>query len=301
MERLSPLRGDDRAPDRAELARPGAVADGDPELAPRGVGQLLDVATDSIKRRFAPCVGLAFLFWLPGQWIVRDLRPETGDEADLLLGILATNLITVVESMLISAAVAVITYGTMQGRRVPLGEVLTRLVACMPAIFVAMMLTTSIIIPGFLACFLPGFFFMWRLLFTPTIVVIEGLGPIRALQRSWALTRQGVSRWLATVLVTYFYMAPFTIGIVMYDESFLQGLVPVASPGLISAVSLGLEAFLLAVSSAFYGVLVTVLYVDAKVRIEAFDLELGLERVASGRGAVTSGPASEPVAGGGLA
>lgn len=298
MERLSPLGGDGAPPERGSQVRGGTLGEGLPELAPRGVGQLLDAATDSIKSRFAPCVGLAFLFWLPGQWLVRGLEPGAGSLPDVLLGF-AGVLITVLVSMLVSAAVAVITYGTTLGRHVPMRAVLIRLAACMPAVLATMALSGVLIASGLFACVLPGFFFMWRMLFAPTIVVLERVGPIRALRRSWALTRGGVSRWLATVLVTYFYMAPFTIGMVVYDESFLSSLVPVATPGFISGLSLALESFLLAVSSAFYGVLVTVLYVDAKVRIEAFDLGLRLERIAASRRSPASTP--EPRPQGGLA
>lgn len=292
MERLSPLGRDGAPPEPGSPARGGTLEEGLPELAPRGVGQLLDVATDSIKSRFAPCVGLAFLFWLPGQWLVRGLEPGGGDPLDPLLAFVAVP-ITVFVSLLVSAAVAVITYGTTLGRHVPMRAVLMRLAASMPAILATTVFSGVLIVTGIFACVLPGIFFAWRMLFAPTIVVLERVGPIQALRRSWALTRVGVSRWLATVIVTYFYMAPFTV-VVYKSEPFLQDLVPVASPEFIAGLSLALESFMLAVSSAFYGVLVTVLYVDARVRIEALDLDLRFERIVASRSSAASAPAARP-------
>lgn len=297
MERLSPIGRGGESEARESSARGGVTAEDPSELAPRGVGQLLDAATDAIKRRFPPCVGLAFLFWLPGQWLVRGLYPDQNVPSDILLVTAGINLITVAESMLISAAVAVITYGTIEGRRVPIGEVLRRLLTRIPLVVAATAITLALVVPGVLMCILPGLYLVWRFLFAPTIVVLERAGPVEALRRSWALTRQGLPRWLAAALVTYFYLAPFTVGAELYDESFLQSLVPVASPALVSAVSLGFKAFLLAVYSAFYGVLVTVLYVDARVRIEAFDLDLRLERLAASRLPVASSPVRQPQGG----
>ncbi len=116
-----------------------------------------------------------------------------------------------------------------------------------------------------------------RLILAPCVVAIENRGPFAAIRRSWFLTRGRFWRivgiylgsvmliWMATnVLSTVFTLASALIA---------AGNTELASTIVLSASTLTSAVFSLPLTSA----LATLIYVDARIRAEAFDLELSEE------------------------
>lgn len=119
----------------------------------------------------------------------------------------------------------------------------------------------------------PSIFFMGRWLAAAPSLVIEELGPIEALRRSWGLTKQRMWRGiLFLILLTVFSMVvislPVGVGqwitmIVMPDQLVLIGVI-------FTALSYLLNLFY----QPFYATGTVLFYYDLRVRAEAYDVAL---------------------------
>ena len=88
-----------------------------------------------------------------------------------------------------STAVIVFTFERLQGRRIGLGGALGRAAPMMPALFVSNIIVAMALGFGFLILIVPGvIFFVCSCVSSPALLN-ERLGPIHAIDRSFALTR----------------------------------------------------------------------------------------------------------------
>jgi hypothetical protein len=113
-----------------------------------------------------------------------------------------------------------------------------------------------------------------RTLFAPCVIAVEGLGPLRAIARSWALTRGmfwrilGISL-LASVIIS---MAASTVSTVF---TFAGGLLAMQDEGIaLVAMSTASTLTSTVLSLPLTTGVTTLLYVDARIRREGFDLQL---------------------------
>lgn len=131
---------------------------------------------------------------------------------------------------------------------------------------------------GGVLCILPGLAVMTMFVLVAPAIVIEGLGPIRGMKRSWQLVK---GRFWATLgiallagllanIVTSAVTVPFTVG------SAILG----SSGWIISAVG-GVLAGLIA--RPFVAVVATLQYYDARIRTEGFDLQMLVAKLDRGR------------------
>lgn len=113
-----------------------------------------------------------------------------------------------------------------------------------------------------------------RLMLTPAAISVEQLGPIRAIRRSWFLTRGLFWRLLGTYLLAsvIISLAAGTVSSVFSFAGALVGLanVNLALIGMTTASSLTSTVLSLPLTAAVQGLL----YVDARVRREGYDLQL---------------------------
>lgn len=68
------------------------------------------------------------------------------------------------------------------------GAALTRALKALPVYLVAVLIMTPATTLGLVLLIVPGLYLFARLFLVGAVVVVEGLGPVAALQRSWALT-----------------------------------------------------------------------------------------------------------------
>lgn len=113
-----------------------------------------------------------------------------------------------------------------------------------------------------------------RTLFAPCVIAVEGLGPLRAIARSWVLTRGmfwrilGISL-LASVIIS---MAASTVSTVF---TFAGGLLAMQDEGIaLVAMSTASTLTSTVLSLPLTTGVTTLLYVDARIRREGFDLQL---------------------------
>lgn len=123
---------------------------------------------------------------------------------------------------------------------------------------------------GFLSCVLPGIAVIALLFLTAPAVVIEGLGPVAGLRRSWRLVAHRFWPVLGTVLLGGF-LALVTVEIVSVVPEALAGL---AAPHLRAVVDAVVGTVGQAFEWALGSILATVLYLDQRVRQEGLDLEV---------------------------
>src|SRR6266536_3540236 len=131
---------------------------------------------------------------------------------------------------------------------------------------------------GFVLCVLPALVVMTFLICTTPAVVIEWLGPVKSMRRSLALVRPRfwpglgiavVSGLLATFLKGVL-STPFTLGAELVG--FRWGFILVAIGSIVPAL----------VASPFVSIVATLVYFDARIRHEGFDLQMIARGLADG-------------------
>ncbi len=296
------------APRGGEGARSTASLDPAPlPLRPRGVGELLDAAVDLLRARFGVHLGLAALILAPARvanYYILDSRLL--EESATVEGLLAYFGVTIglplLVQNLVTAVVILVVHAQLLGRGRGAGEALAGALRRLPALLALLFLMGLIFFGGVLLpvvaavlCFplapLVAFALValgWKLYLATPALMLEGLGPLAAIRRSAGLSRGGPWRWVGVYFLSW-TLAVFFAGLAQFaDDPDLRAPV-LASLGLSRAVFdplyLMLSTLLNAVGISFTAVVATAYYVDARMRREAFDLELRLERLA-GAGAV---------------
>ena len=103
-------------------------------------------------------------------------------------------------------------------------------------------------------------------------MLAEGIGPIRALERSWTLTRGSWWRLFGTLLIAYLlaYVVQSAIGLFAFPVALLVPFVPAVVRGaILLTITTAAQALVLPVVY----LAVALLYFDLRVRREAFDLD----------------------------
>lgn len=252
------------------------------DLEPRGVGALLDTALDVLRARFLACFGLAFATMLPLALLARALRRLDDERLRALLLELGINFLA---QTLVVGLVTHLVYAQLQGRRASALDSLAAAARRGPALLVVVLLAQTATTLGMFCCLVPGLLAAWLTAVAPAALVLEGLGPIAALARSAALMRKALGRWAGVVALQFLLVLPFTIAASALEEMQGMALLP-AGPGWLVAET-AVRVALLSLSTCFTSVVLTVLYIDGRVRSEGFDLVMRFERLATARGGRT--------------
>jgi hypothetical protein len=250
-----------------------------PPLRARAIGEMLDLAIEVLRGHFTACVLLAATLWLPvlvfellGRGL-EDTAASVHEGAVLLLG-LPVSYVTM-------AFVTLVVYGYLQGRPVGIGRALGEGARRAPALLVSTLASTLVIALGTLLCIVPGIWLAWTFSVSSAALVLERLGPLGALRRSARLVRGSFQRWAGLMALTFALMAPINVlsGVLTLPElepwrtgiPWLQGLRFDVAYVLLAALVNGL-------GTALFAIVLTVLYLDQRVRSEGLDLHMGLER-----------------------
>jgi hypothetical protein len=168
----------------------------------------------------------------------------------------------------------------------------------LPAVIGLSLLSTIIIAIGFILCVIPGIYLWGAFYVAVPVLLVEGVGPRRALGRSRQLVR---GRWWGTIGVAIVGSV-----LVFVVAGALNGLilgVALASPSqntvtgfVLTTLATTLSAVLTTPAAAAFA---TVLYVDLRVRKEGFDLlllaqRLGVDPHDVGASAASLLPPSQP-------
>lgn len=204
----------------------------------------------------------------------RTYVAETGGVT--ILGFTALGLLVV--TPILQGAVVRAVAGVYLGEHPTAGESLRFALSKSWPLIVGLFLSTLLTILGFVAIVVPGFILYVRYQFVVASIVVEGRSGTSALGRSWRLTKGAFWRIFWTLL-----LAGILAGVA---NAILQlpGLIATANAGtsgiawMIQAVFTALAQVITTPFTATVGVL---LYFDARIRTEAFDLSMMAREVGS--------------------
>ncbi|MGA2097614.1 MAG: hypothetical protein ABSH39_15040 [Candidatus Acidiferrum sp.] len=161
------------------------------------------------------------------------------------------------------------------GRTTTIGASLGRMWGQLASLFGVVFLNGVAILIGFILFIVPGIYIACRLFTCIPAALLEDLGPVNALERSYALTKDFAGR---SFLIYFLYMVLVYSAAGLFSAPFVVGMVfSMKNPD-----AMRIWMALTNVGSFVAGVLVTpfltiatsVFYYDLRVRKEAFDLQL---------------------------
>ncbi len=283
----------------------GDLEDAPVPLHPRGAGELLDAATELLRGRFLVYLGLAALILAPvrlASYYVQDvlLRASEAEVLELVLFGLVVLALPLLVQAAVSAVVIVLVHGQLIGVGIPAGRALALLLRRLPALVLLLMLLSVLLAAVLVIVALPAFFCpplllgllfaalysSFRLYLATPALMLEHLGPVAAVRRSLELTRAGFPRWVVVYILSMILAAFFTgIASLGDDPDVRREILELVGVdrGPFDAVYLPLSILLNAIGLAFTAVVATAFYLDARMRQEAFDLHMRLERMRAAR------------------
>jgi Membrane domain of glycerophosphoryl diester phosphodiesterase len=271
-----------------------------PQLRPLSAGEILDAAFRLFRHRFGTLVLCVLVPIVPiyiiGTLIVGstdptafDVNAPTATDGTAITGRLIDQLLSGVAAALAVGACFKVVSAAYLGERAGVGDSLRYALGRMVPMIVAYILMVLILGLSLLALIIPFFFMAVKLSMTFPALVCEKTGPLKAISRSWQLTKGNWWRVFGTLVI---------VVVLMIVISLALGLVLGAL--LLSSESMGEVAFAIlstlvglligAVTYPLWAAVLTVLYYDLRVRTEGFDLQL----LAQGVGADASRFESSP-------
>lgn len=301
--------------ERSRRPRRSGVEESAYSLRPRGAGRLLDLGIEVLVRRFLVCVGLGVALVFPLRAVMpyyQSIMSGWGARPDQLAWFLWTTVALLLAQALVdvlaTTAVTLLAYEELLGGRLSVGETLRRTLGRLPALIVifvlkalivgigaALLFALSVMCPpivlGALAYYL---FFQWKLAVAPSALILERIGVIAAISRSFELSRRSFLRYFALIVLSTVLGAGFSLLLAFGDHPLVTQEI-VDSSGIPEPLLQGVEVVLAAlfqgIVTAIGAVSITVYYLDARIRREGFDLSMRLERLRVGRVAPRGEPA----------
>ncbi len=269
------------------------------ELAPRGVGAILDAGFDALRARFAACFGACALLWIGPAWLMAYAPPEElarrfAGQDDLtstfvVLGVsFANSLLTGVVQIFATILVSVIVRAEFVGRSIPLVDAARLVLRRFFPLILCTILVGILSVAGLIACVLPYFFLLWRLSLAPLVCAVEEHGPAESIRRSFDLTKGSFLRWAAISIVAALLVAPLS-GVAALAantevrEYALENL-PVPA-GTYESILWPTATLFFALATAAAAAITTAYYYDCRVRREGLDLADRLDGIVGARAA----------------
>jgi len=275
-----------------------------PALRPLGIGEILDVGIKIYWRNAWTLFRIVVFVVLPAQILVNVIQVSalppgvksigsspfgpnfessssdtisSRDSVVLVVGYVAALIINALAGKLAQAAcfraVADAYLGEEVGWRQSLRFGLRRL----PAVVGLSILSTIIIALGTIACVIPGIYLWGAFYVAIPVLLVEGIGPRRALGRSRRLVK---GRWWGTIGVAIIgYLLVAIVGAALtalvFGVAFSSGQDTVVG-FVVGTLATTLSSMLTTPAAAAFA---TVLYIDLRVRKEGFDLFLLAQRL----------------------
>ncbi len=303
--------GHEREPEFVELgaavAEPqevGQQLDAALGLHPRNAAQQVDLAVEILMGRFLVYVGICTAIWFPFRalmpWLTGVINAGPVPSADAwpkmlfgLFGMLGVQtLVTIVSTMV----VAVLAYDELIGvssapsqalvktlRRIPGLLVVFLVQALVVGMVVGVLTVVSFFCPPlFLLAGVAYLFLTWRFWIAPTALILEDLGAIDALRRSWNITEGSAMRWLGvfvlSLLLVSFFSGVAGIGDDPGIRDELLGATGVPLP-VFNVLFVGVSSLFMGIATALSAAIITSYYLDTRIRREGLDLLMRLERL----------------------
>lgn len=255
-------------------------------LRPLGLGEVIDTSFGLFRTAFGSLLAVSLITSGLPQVLGAFLASSS-------LGLRAAySLLGLVAAVIGVAATTFIVSERYLGRPLPAGEAFNRAFPFVGRILVLWILVTLVIGVALMVFMVPALFVLRGVLVSPAAVfalipllipalvvtaglilavpalVVEDLpAGSRGLSRSWELTRGLRTKVLLTIVVTFLLFLVPIIAFALLGEMF--GIAPEGSPA-----ATAVEVVTTTLLTPLLYVTITVLYYDARVRKEAFDLEM---------------------------
>jgi hypothetical protein len=249
----------------------------------------VDTAFRLYRARFVPLIVISLVVSVPQSgsallsniWAHRLEKIEPGADPEQVLGLLGqflgiTGLTMLIASVVVvfgTAASAHIASEAALGRRATVVDALRVALRCFFPLLGASLLTGLASSIGLLMCCVPGILLWLAFALIGPVFVVERPGVFEGIGRTWRL---GKGRWLrifATLLLTSGVVVVVTGGLQTITEQLFQTLAPTTGmAGTVVGTLLGQVVSVL--GSPLSYVALVLLYYDARVEQEAFDVQL---------------------------
>ena len=229
---------------------------------------------------------VGFLNMFRDPTLAESVAEQQNSLSQAVLSIL-TALIALLVTPFVTGAVAKVVAASYLGRELGPGDALKQGARRFPALIGAFILVHLLELVGFVLCILPGIALMAMFTLVAPAIAIEDIGPVAGMKRSWNLVRRrfwpvlGISLlagFIANTLGQILGTAPALIALVLGGSFAWLG---VALSGVLSQL----------VSLPIVTVAATLLYFDARIRHEGFDLQIMAGDIAASDARATYGPA----------
>jgi hypothetical protein len=288
LERLVPVG-------QARASRPGqrrgdtTLGTGPEPFGPRTAGEILDVTLDVMRERFMILVGTCILLWFPLRLVMPFIAPHKWlQETELQIGagamFLFISLLGGLVTVLGEAVVAQLTAATLEERTQSLGEAFAyagrRIIPIGVLAFLCMIVKNV----GCMCLVAPGVFLAWKFWVAQPALVLEQLPMGTAIQRSFDLTTGTFGRWAGVAATRFVFVTVLSFSVGMPDDPTLRSAILDAVPisgTLLDVINVFVSSIFLGTVTALSGVVVTVFYLDCRIRRDGYDLDLALDRIAA--------------------
>ena len=238
----------------------------DLHLRPRSVSELVDAAfalyrRDALQYILVAAIGNAPL--LVFQLLMPALNPST--PAQLMAGLTPLLVLSVASwatYAIMSGVVVRLGSRIYLGERPDLGVTIADVLPRVPALMLASLVKAILVFLGFLAVFVGALYVIARYFAVSSVIVLEGTSPVAAFGRSSELSKDRKGHILGTLLLVYIIYLVLSFGV----SSFAQ----LSSSHVIQVV---IATFFTIVAYPVIALTELMLYYDARIRGEGFDLE----------------------------
>ena len=248
----------------------------DSNLRVRSVSEIVDAAFSLYRRHAKQYITIAAIATAPSLIInlllgggVEPITP--GDFIRMVPGVI----IGLVTFALVSAVIVRMGSDVYLGGDPDVAATLQRVLPRVPALLASIVLTMVMVTVAALFLLLPSLYVVAVVFATVPVIVVERLGPLAAISRSASLSKNIKLHILGTLVLVYGVYFGLAIGIPILT-------LLVGNP----VIQLVVQSLFGVVSAPILNLVVMVLYYDARIRAEGFDVEhmaqsLGTSPVAS--------------------
>lgn len=240
------------------------------ELRPRSATEIIDAAFQILKQQYGTFVVLAALAYLP--YIVVMLAigasASTVDPDEQMAAALGAGLITIPIALIwfpiAECAVLVGASDALLGKPVDAGAALRAVLSRFFSVLGASILKGFLVFVAAIFFFIPGVVAWLGLFATPAVVVFEKVGATASIQRSWNLADGMKGKVLGVMILVYILVLSVQLAVDIVAG--IAGLNPMMG----SVASSVLVIFIY----PLIGICTALLYYDARIRKEGFDLQV---------------------------
>ena len=235
----------------------------DSNLRVRSVSEIVDAAFSLYRRHAKQYITIAAIATAPSLIInlllgggVEPITP--GDFIRMVPGVI----IGLVTFALVSAVIVRMGSDVYLGGDPDVAATLQRVLPRVPALLASIVLTMVMVTVAALFLLLPSLYVVAVVFATVPVIVVERLGPLAAISRSASLSKNIKLHILGTLVLVYGVYFGLAIGIPILT-------LLVANP----VIQLVVQSLFGVVSAPILNLVVMVLYYDARIRAEGFDVE----------------------------